>query len=70
MPLLHKLITFVIFHACVLVLPFEAIANNNIPESLFGVTLGKRIKDVDEKSLNAKKITECDSGFPITRCYF
>ncbi len=51
-------------------LSFEAMANNNIPESLFGDTLGKIIKDLDEKSLNVKKITGCNKGFPITRCYF
>lgn len=79
MRLLHKLLIFVIFHTCLFLLSFGAmtnniLANNNIPDQLFGVTLGKMARiicDTNSESVNVKKITGgVDYEFPINTYFF
>ncbi len=73
MVLMYKVLAFVIFQ----IFPLKIIANNSIPDQLFGINLGKH-KEINASNLNVKKIESCMRslsfmGFPLGAsydCYF
>jgi hypothetical protein len=65
MVLMYKVLAFVIFQ----IFPLTIIANNSIPDQLFGINLGKH-KEINASNLNVKKIESCMRslsfmGFPL-----
>ena len=64
---MNKILVLMMFQ----VLPIIVIANNNIPNQLFGVTLGTKYKEDNLNILNVKKLTGCEYslGYGL-HCYF